>query len=80
MFDRLLRGYTIYTFLAAVARNGILPGAKFSLRFPSLALSYWQRYCTALEQWARAKLCGVEQQGATYIRRGDHHVGHWPTF
>ena len=19
-------------------------------------------------------------QGATYVRQGDHHVGHWPTF
>jgi len=39
--------------------NGILPGAKFTLR-PSLAL-YWKRYCTALQQWASAKLCGVVQ-------------------
>ena len=23
---------------------------------------YWQRYCTAVEQWARAKLCGVEHR------------------
>jgi len=33
-------------------RNEILTGAKFTLRPPSLALSYWQRYCTAVEQWA----------------------------
>jgi len=32
-----------------------------SLRPPkSCTLLYWQRYCTALEQWARAKLCRVE--------------------
>jgi len=43
-------------------RNGILPGAKFTLRPPSLALSYWQRYCTAVEQWAWAKLCGVDHR------------------
>ena len=42
--------------------NGILPRASFTLRPPSLALSYWQRYCTAIEQWARAKLCGVEHR------------------
>jgi len=52
----------MYTFSAAVVRNGILPGAKFTLRHPSLALSYWQRYYTAVEQWARAKLCGVEHR------------------
>ena len=43
-------------------RYRILPGAKFTLRPPSLALSYWQRYCTALEQWARDKLCAVEHR------------------
>jgi len=42
--------------------NGILPGAKFTLRPPSLALSYWQRYCTVVEQWVLAKLCGVEHR------------------
>ena len=29
------------------------------------------------------KLCGVVRralEGATYIRQGGHHVGHWPTF
>jgi len=25
----------------------------------SSVLLYWQRYCTAFEQWASAKLCGV---------------------
>ena len=32
----------------------------------------------ALEQWARAKLCGVDHKAprkSTYIRQGDHHVG-----
>jgi len=40
-------------FRGFLPRYGILPGAKFTLRPPSLA---------------------------TYIRQGDHHVGHWPTF
>jgi len=30
-----------YTFWQLLPRNGILPGTKFSLRPPSLALSYW---------------------------------------
>ena len=48
--------------------------SKFSTAFAS-----WQHYCTAL-------VVGVSQtlqrwtEGATYIRHGDHHVGHWPTF
>jgi len=37
--------YTIYTFWGLLSPNEILPGAKFTLR-SSLALSYWQRYCT----------------------------------
>jgi len=39
----------------------LLPGAKFTLR-PSLAFAYWQRYCTALQQRASAKLCVVVQR------------------
>ena len=39
MFSSLLRWYTIHTFSGLLPRNGILPGAKFTLR-PSFALSY----------------------------------------
>jgi len=54
---------TLYIhFWRLLPRNGILRYAKFSLRPPSLALSRWQRYCTAIEQWASAKVCGVEQR------------------
>ena len=66
-------------FRLLLLHNGILPGAKFTFRPRSLALSYSQRYCTAVEQWARAKLRRWAQ-GATYIRQGDHRVGHSPTF
>jgi len=54
----------------------------------SCVLLYWQRYCTALQQRASAKRCGVVQgmelrnfcRGATYILLGGHDVGHRPTF
>jgi len=39
MFGCLLDWYIIYTFLGLLPADGILPGAKFSLR-PSLAFSY----------------------------------------
>ena len=40
---------TLLNFCGILLPNGILPGAKFTLR-PTLAFSiYWQRYCTALE-------------------------------
>jgi len=44
-------------FRRLLLRNGIMPGAKFTLRPPSLALSYWQRYCTAFE----ARAVGANQ-------------------
>jgi len=78
MFGRLLRGYTTYTFWRLLPRNGILPGAKFSLRPPSLALSYWQRCCTALEQWARAILCGVEHRAPPIFGRATITLGIGP--
>jgi len=45
--------YTLYIYIfgSSVPPNGILPSAKFTLRFKSCAVLYWQRYCTALEQW-----------------------------
>ena len=66
-------------FRGLLPHNRNLPGAKFTLR-PSLAFSC-SGYCTALEQWAWAKLCGIVQgmelwkvcsssfstHGATYI-------------
>ena len=45
------------------------------LRSPILAI--WQHYCTALEQWASAKLRRLADR-ATYILQGGHHVGIGP--
>jgi len=86
MFRRLLRWHTIYMhFRGLLPLDGILPSAKFALR-PSLAFSYIGSV-TARHARASAKLCGVVQrmdgtfaEGVTYIRLGDHHVGHRPTF
>jgi len=46
----------VYIFGRCCSVTEFLPGAKFTLRPPSLALSHWQRYCTAVEQWPRTKL------------------------
>jgi len=61
--SRLPGWHTIYTFSGALAPNGILPGAKFSLR-PSFAFSYIGSVTArpALAQWASAKLCRVQQR------------------
>jgi len=61
MFGRLLGWYAIYTFSGLLTPNGILPGAKLTLR-PSPAFSYIGNVtarATALEQW-----------------QGGHHVAH----
>jgi len=57
---------------------------KLHFASKSCVLLYWQHYCTALDQWASARLrrgtYGTFADGATYVRLGGHHVGHWPTF
>jgi len=60
MFGRVLGWYTIYTFSGALAPDGILPGAKFTLR-PNLAFSYIGSV-TALH----SSIAGVSQT----LRRG----------
>jgi len=82
MFGRLLRW-----------QGALAPWRKFAwckIHFTpkSCVLVYWQRYCTARQQRASAKLSGVVQwmecgtfaESATYIRLGGHHVGHRPAF
>jgi len=61
MFGRLLAGTLYIHFWGLLSPNGILPRAKFTLRPKSCVLLLWQHYCTALEQWASAKHCGVVQ-------------------
>jgi len=46
---------------------------KIHVTSKSSVLLYWQRYCTALEQWPSAKLCGVVQGIELWnFRRGRH--------
>jgi len=68
--------------------DGILPGAKFTLR-PSLAFSYISsvtaRHWSSGRQpnsaaWYKEWNYGTFAEGATYIRLGGHRIGQWPTF
>ena len=45
----------------------------------STGFASWQRYCTASSS-GRQPNFGRRTEGATYVRQGDHQVGHWPTF
>jgi len=41
----------------------------------STGFASWQCYCTALQQWASAKLCGVEQRAPPIIDRATITLG-----
>jgi len=42
------------------------------------AFASWQRYCTVLQQWASAKLCGVEQRAPPIFGRAAITLGIGP--
>jgi len=84
MLSRLMGWYTVYTFLGALAPNGIMPAAKFTLH-QSLAFScigiVTARHSSNGRQpnfvaWYMEWNYGTFAEGATYIRLGGHHVGH----
>jgi len=62
MFSRLLGCYIVYTFLGALAPWWNSARCKIHFASKSCVLLYWQRYCTALQQGASAKLCRVVQE------------------
>jgi len=80
MFGRLLQWYTIHC-RGLLSTDGILPGAKFTLR-PSLGFSYIDSVTArhAFAAWYKEWNYGTFAEGATHIRLGGHHVGHRPTF
>ena len=54
---------TLYIhFRGLLPPDRILPGAKFTFTSKPCVRLYWQRYCTALQQRASAKLCGAVQR------------------
>jgi len=66
-------GLIHYTFLRAVALWQNFAESKIHFATKSCVLIYWQRYCTALEQWAWVKLCSVVQgMELRYFCRGRH--------
>jgi len=82
MFGRLLGWYTMDTFSKALAPDGILTGAKFSLR-TSLAFSYigsvTARHPRSGRQlnfaaWYKEWNYGTFAEGATYLLLGGLHV------
>ena len=67
-FDHLLCWDTIYTFSGVLPRNGVLPGAKFTLR-PCLALSYISSVTARHSSIGRQPNCGVEQRAPPIFGR-----------
>jgi len=63
--------------------RGSCPWRKFArckIHFVSKSciLSYWQHYCTALEQWASAKLCFIQQWAPPIFSRAAITLGIGP--
>jgi len=42
----------------------------------STGFASWQHYCTALQYWASAKLCSVEQRAPPIFGRANITLGH----
>jgi len=70
-------------FSGALAPERNFVRCKINVTSKSCVLLHWQRYYTALEQRASAKLCGMVYkewnygtfaEGVTDIRLGGHHV------
>jgi len=90
VYNSSLLAGTLYTLSGALALDGILCGAKFTL-YPSLAFSYvaalgllhvrhsnsrrQPNFATPYREWNYGTFAEV----ATYIRLGGYHVGHRPT-
>ena len=73
MFGRLMGWYTIYTFSGALAPSRNFARCNIHCTSKSCVLLYWQRYCTAVQQRASAKVCGVVQgMELRNFRRGRH--------
>jgi len=72
--------YNIYTFLGALASWWNFATCK--IHFASSFALFYIGSVTA----RHSRVVGVSQtlrrwaEGATYIRQGGHHIGHWPTF
>ena len=80
MFGRLLAGTVHMHFWGILPPDGILPGAKFTLR-PSLAFSCIGSATARHSSNGRQPNCAALRRGChLYIRQGGHHVGHQPTF
>jgi len=62
----------IYIFLGSCPVTEFCHG-KIHFASNSCVLLYWQRFCTALQQWASAIVCGVVQGMELWnFRRGRH--------
>ena len=69
----------IYIFGGSCPRQNFAR-CKIHFTSKSCVLLYWHRYCMALQQWASAKLCGVEQRAPPIFGRAAIRLGIGPHF
>jgi len=82
--------YTIYKVFGGSCPLTNFASCKIHFASKSCILLFWQRYCTSLHgtvgvrqtlrRGTRNGITQLSHTGATYIRLGGHHVGHWPAF
>ena len=78
MFGCLLGWYAVYTFTGDLAPWRNFARCKIHFASKYCVLLYWQRYCTALEQRALAKICGMLQgMELRNFRRRRHLYSAW---
>ena len=75
VFGRLLGCCTVYTFSGLLAPLWNFARCKIQFAIKSCALVFWQRYCTALQQRASAKLSGVEHRAPPIFGRATITLG-----
>jgi len=78
VFGRCLGWYTTYTFSGVLAPLRNFDRCKIHFAFKSCTLVFWQLYCTALQQQAAAKLCGVEHRASPVFVRAAITLGIGP--
>jgi len=71
------RSHNMVNFGPVAAEIGPVVWAPLQI---STVFAYWQRYCRALQCWASAKLCGVEQRAPPIFGRAAITLGIGPHF
>ena len=81
-FPRLISA--VADWMSTILRHMVCPSANLECRaetcYTRLAGNAGGKKCQKFAIWAVSQTLRRWTEGATYIRQGGHHVGHWSTF